>query len=246
MLMGFSSGVMNCSVLEALCDVLEGTYDHDSAYEEVHPHTALARQGEVTRYVFFLRGGVLGWRAQDRQGRSALLRSRPAPAVVGLAEALVGKGQLGDLVSLTACRLVRIPFDELRGLVLEGGDLDRLLLQQLAAELRACMKRIHDLMLLDSRERLLQVLHREAADGVPATRGGKRVAMPLKQCQTAEWLGVGPGISVTYRRGLSENRGFVVTKGGSCCLTEDALQPRHNAVPTGPTTNFPALAMLEK
>ena len=120
-----------------------------------------------------------------------MLRCHPAPALVGPAQGLAGKGPARELVSLTVCRLAPL-FDQLDGLVRGGDDEGRLLLQLLAAELRACMKRIHDLMLLDSRERLLQVLHRVAADGAPATRSGRRVAMPLKQCQTAEWLGVGP------------------------------------------------------
>lgn len=220
-----SSNVMNRSVLEALCDALGDTYGDDSAYEEVPSHTVLARRDDITRYVFLLRSGVLGWRAQDQRGRSALLRCHRAPAVVGLAEGLVGKGQLGDLVSLTVCRIARVPFDELRGLVLEGDDLGRQLLQLLADELRACMKRIHDLMLLDSGERLLQTLHRVAADGAPATDVGKRVAMPLSQCHTAEWLGISPQhfsnllARLEREQRIRRHRGWFLLLDGGCPST---------------------------
>lgn len=162
-------------------------------WEEVPRSALLVRQGEVTPSGFFVRRGILGWKGQNGEGRQGLVAWYRGPACAAIVEAISGLRATADLVTLTACELVRIPRERIQRLLQETPDAAWMLIAYLAAELLQLQERVLDLLVLSAEERFLKLLR---TDALPSRRGSRclprRVQLPLSQAQVAEWLGVSP------------------------------------------------------
>ncbi|HOM99389.1 MAG TPA: Crp/Fnr family transcriptional regulator [Acidobacteriota bacterium] len=166
----------------------------ENSWEEIAANCRLTRSGDPMSWVFALDEGIIAWRACDRQGRPALLTWYDGPSVIGIPEVLLGTEAPADLVTLTQCKLVRVPGPTFRALVSELDDfLLRTIVHRLASEVYTYMLRIRSLQLLNADEMFLDYLREQVTRVRPLTNERvRRVGLPLTHAQMAEWLGVSP------------------------------------------------------
>lgn len=207
-----------------LVDLLIEACRSENIWEEIAAHCRLIRSGNLMSWVIALDEGIIAWRAYDRQGRPALLTWYKGPSVIGIPEVLLRTEAIADLVTLTQCKLVRVPGPTFRALVSEQDDfLLRTIIHRLASEAYSYVLRIRSLQLLNADETFLEYLREQVTRVRPPTNERvRRVGLPVTHAQMAEWLGVSSQYFSQILARLQEE-GVIRREKGWLLVREDLL-----------------------
>lgn len=173
------------------------------------PGSYLYQQGDAAETVYLIQDGMMKLVSGDGCGGELIVDFRHAPTILGVTATSTGRPHNTAAVTGTMCTLRVCDARAFRAAVAANGA--RISAVQLlqGEEIETLTSRIVAMALKDGEQRFLHMI-RSFSDPVPAS-APRKMALPLKHCEIASYLGITPEhlsriVSRLSRRGVIEVR----------------------------------------
>jgi len=154
---------------------------------------ALFGQSDPSESVFLLEHGLVKLMRLEQDGREMILGLRAAGWLIGAAAAILQRPHAVTALTVTPCTISRISSAEFQVSARRDPNLSWHLHEMHSREVFAELEQVVDLSTRSARDRLEQFLQRLAATLKPAGAAGEvRLAIPLRQWEIAQLIGVTP------------------------------------------------------
>ncbi len=201
---------------------------HDAASQLVLPAaSAIFHQGDMPRAVYFISSGLTNIIYIDPDGRELIVNQRPFNRWIGLASAIKRKLYDFTAVTLTRCRLQRLPIEAFHQLIGTDAEFSRQILEALSDNYIELYARVSQIAHYTARRQLEQYLWRLLSEqGLSKTGRNVRLKLPLKHKEIAQMLAVVPTYVSDLFKEL-EGEGIVLREGRSVILVIDPQRLWH-------------------
>jgi CRP/FNR family transcriptional regulator len=153
----------------------------------------LFHQGDRASEVFFLEAGVVKLVCSGESGRELIADIRFAGSLIGLSAVIRKQPHPIAATTASACRLMRIPEEQFRALLLEDTELNLSVHQILSEEIISQSARIGEIACLNARQRLENFIWRITQHRNSAPQNESQLQLPLRQWEVAQFLAITPG-----------------------------------------------------